>query len=451
MLFSKEDIRKLIIPLLIEQFLSVLVGMADIVMVSSAGETAVSGVSLVDLINVLIINLFAALGTGGAVVSSQLIGAKDNKRAKDSANQLMYITLFASVIILVICQFIKVQLLHLLFGTVDDAIMDSALIYFTITSISYPFIALYNSGAALFRAMGNSRISMVTSTIMNLINIAGNALLIYGFHMAAAGVALSTLISRIVAAMVVMALLHNKKNMIYVENLLKLKIDLKMIQRILGIGIPSCLENSIFQLGRLLLVSMISTFGTEQIAANAVANTLDGFCIIPGQAMGLALITVVGRCVGADDWYQVKFYIKKLMKMTYVAFWAVNVVLIALLPFLLRLYNLSDEANRLSWILVMIHCICGMILWPMSFTLPNALRAANDVRITMLISIFSMLVFRLGFSRIIGINMGMKIIGVWIGMVIDWVFRVICFTLRVRKKLWMEPFVDGERQKEVSV
>ncbi len=437
-LFSREDIRKLIIPLLIEQFLAVMVGMADIVMVSSAGETAVSGVSLVDLINVLIINIFAALGTGGAVVASQLIGARENERARASANQLIYITALASVVIMVVCLLVRVPLLRLLFGSVDDAIMDSALIYFTISAVSYPFIALYNSGAALFRAMGNSRISMITSAVMNLLNIAGNALFVYGFHMAAGGVALSSLLSRIVAAAVVLKLLHNQKNVIYVEKLLRFKIDPRMIKRILGVGIPSSLENSVFQLGRLLLVSMISTFGTAQIAANAVANTLDGFSIIPGQAMGLALITVIGRCVGADDWDQVRFYLKRLMKLTYLAFWAVDLFLLLMLPVILPFYNLSDEAYQLSRTLVMIHCICGMAIWPLSFTLPNALRAANDVRFTMVISIFSMLVFRIGFSRVLGINFGLKIIGVWIGMVIDWIFRSICFCLRVRKKIWRQ-------------
>jgi len=436
MIFSKKDIKKLVLPLMIEQFLAVAVGMADIIMVSSAGETAVSGVALVDLINVLIINIFAALGTGGAVVASQLIGAKDIERAVRSSNQLLYMSAMVSLVMMTVILLVKEWLLKILFGTVDPAVMDSALVYLTISAFSYPFIALYNSGAALFRAMGNSRISMTTSAVMNLINIGGNAVFVYGCHMAAGGVALSSLISRMIAAVVVIVLLHNRKNMIYVAQLLRFRLDWRLIKRILGIGIPSSLENSVFQLGRVLLVSMISTFGTAQIAANAVANTLDGFAIIPGQAMGLAMITVVGRCVGAGDWQQVKFYIKKMMQYTYMFFWAVNIFLMAVLPFVLKLYNLSDEAYRYAWILVMLHSICGMVFWPLSFTLPNALRAASDVRATMAISIFSMLVFRLGFAQLLGIHFGMKIIGIWIAMVIDWIFRLGCFMLRVRRKIW---------------
>lgn len=436
MLFSKSDIKKLVIPLIIEQLLAVLVGMSDIMMVSSAGEAAVSGVSLVDLINVLINTIFAALGTGGAVVASQLLGARDEKKAKASANQLIYMAIVISLIITVIALLVRRGLLHLLFGSVDADVMQSALIYFTISAVSYPFIAVYNGGAALFRAMGNSKVSMIASTIMNLINIAGNAICVFGLHMGVAGVAVPSLVSRIFSAILMIVLLYNRKHVIHFEKLWRFKIDWRMMRRIVAIALPSSVENSMFQLGRLLLVSMISTFGTAQIAANAVANTLDGFGIIPGQAMGLALITVIGRCVGAEAWDQSRFYLKKMMKMTYVFMFITNGGLLIGLKWILLLYNLSAEAYWYALILVLIHGSCAMILWPISFTLPNALRAANDVRPTMIISIFSMMVFRLGFSYIFGVMMQLGIIGVWIAMVIDWLFRIACFLIRTRKIFW---------------
>lgn len=438
MLFSKSDIKKLVIPLLIEQLLAVLVGMADIIMVSSAGEAAVSGVSLVDLINVLINTIFAALGTGGAVVASQLIGARDEKKAKASANQLIYMALVISVIVMILSLILRKGLLRLLFGSVDDDVMDSAIIYFTISALSYPAIAVYNGGAALFRSMGNSRVSMIASAIMNVINICGNAICVYGLHMKVAGVAIPSLISRVFAAALMIILLHNRNRIIYFEQLWHFKVDWSMMKRIISIALPSSVENSMFQLGRLLLVSMISTFGTAQIASNAVANTLDGFGIIPGQAIGLAMITVVGQCVGADDWDQVRFYLKKLMKMAYLFMFITNACLLVGLKWILLLYNLSPEANWYAFVLVLIHASCAILLWPASFTLPNALRAANDVRMTMIISIFSMMVFRLGFSYIFGVIMGLGIIGVWIAMVIDWIFRIICFVSRTRKKIWLE-------------
>lgn len=435
-MFSNQALKKLIVPLLIEQLLSVLVGMADIMMVSSVGEAAVSGVALVDLINVLIINIFAALATGGAVVVAQLIGSKDQPRARKAANQLIYITALISLVIMVIILITNRGLLGLLFGKTEAQVMENAVTYFWISALSYPAIALYNAGAALFRSVGNSRISMAVSALMNVLNIIGNAVFVFGFHRGVDGVAASSLLSRYVAAVIVLVLLHRKHYAIYIEKLLRFKLDLKMMKRILAIGIPSSLENSFFQLGRVLLVSMISGFGTAQIAANAVANNLDNFGILPGQAMGLALITVIGQCVGAGDYDQVRYYLKKLMKITYVIMWVLNIVLFAALPLILKAYNLSDEAYNYTVILICIHNGCALFLWPASFTMPNALRAANDVRFPMVISVFSMCFFRIGFSFILGIHMGLGVIGVWIAMVMDWIFRVICFTLRTRHVLW---------------
>lgn len=436
LLFTNADLKKLIVPLIIEQFLSVMVGMADIMMVSAAGETAVSGVALVDLINVLIINIFAALGTGGAVVVAQLLGARQKERARQAACQLVYITAAIGIVMMAAVCLWRSPLLHLLFGSTEKAVMDSALIYFLISAFSYPFIAVYNAGAALFRAQGNSRISMYISALMNVVNIIGNAVFVYVFHRGADGVAASSTISRAMAAVIVIALLHKKTLEVYVEKLLHFKLDRRLILRILSIGIPNSLENSFFQLGRVLLVSMISGFGTVQITANAVGNNLAAFCIMPGQAMGLALVTVIGQCVGSGDFVQVRYYLKKLMKYTYIMMWALNLVLFLILPVILSAYNMSEETYTLALILICIHNISAIFLWPLSFTMPNALRAANDVRFPMAISIFSMCVFRLGFSYVIGVIFGYGAIGVWIAMVIDWVFRVICFLLRVRRVLW---------------
>ena len=436
LLFSNDRLKKLIIPLLIEQLLAVMVGMADIMMVSAAGEAAVSGVALVDLMNVLIINIFAALGTGGAVVVAQLLGAGEEKRVRLAANQLIYITGFMGIIMMVVVCLWRVPLLKLLFGSTEAAVMDSALIYFLISAFSYPFIALYNAGAALFRAQGNSKISMYISALMNVVNIAGNGIFVFGFHRGADGVALSSTISRAVAAVIVLVLLHNKRNPVHVSGLLRFRTDFRMIKRILKIGVPNSLENSFFQLGRVLLVSLISGFGTAQIAANAVANNLAAFCTLPGQAMGLAMVTVIGQCVGANDFVQVRYYFKRLMKLTYLLMWAVNALLFAALPLILSAYTMTKQATDIAFLLICIHNISGIFLWPLSFTMPNALRAANDVRFPMAISIFSMCMFRLIFSYIIGVYFGLGVVGVWIAMVIDWIFRILCFSFRVRHILW---------------
>jgi len=449
--FSNQDLKKLIVPLMIEQALAITVGMMDTVMVSFLGDAAVSGVSLVDMINVLIINIFAALATGGAVVASQFIGARQREKACKSANQLLIVTFVISAVIMAFALVFRSQLLLLLFGSIEADVMENAKRYFLITGLSYPFIAMYNSCAALFRAMGNSRISMFASTVVNLINIAGNAICIYLLRMGVEGVAIPTLVSRMVGAIMLLVPLSSPYREIYIRRKGFLP-DLGIIRKILFIGVPSGLENSLFQLGRVLVVSIIAAFGTVQIAANAVANNLDSLGCIPGQAMSLAMITVIGRCVGAYDYEQAKFYIKKLMKITYAVTIAMNSLILISMPLLLRAYNLSDETLRLASILVLIHNGCAMLLWPASFTLPNALRAANDVKFTMTVSIASMFVFRVLFSFILGKGMGWGAIGVWIAMIMDWICRVGFFIARLRSGRWETMYVpDTSDNAELSV
>lgn len=437
-MFSKQALRRLIIPLMIEQFLSVMVGMADIMMVSAAGETAVSSVALVDLINVLIINVFSALATGGAVVCAQSIGARELDRADRAANQLMYIVTAAALVIMALVLALHRGLLGLLFGRVEPAVMEGAVTYFIISALSYPFIALYNGCAALLRATGNSRASMYVSALMNVLNVIGNAVLVYGLHMGVAGVALPSLFSRAVAAAVMLALLHSGRGLVRIHGLLRFRFEPDTMARILRIGIPNGLENSFFQLGRVVLVSLISTFGTVQTAANAVANNIDNFGVIPGQALGLALITVVGQCVGAQEWEQVRFYTKKLVKFTYFCTWGLNAALLLGLPLILSLYSLTPETRWYAAVLIWIHNGCAMLFWPLAFTMPNALRAAGDVRVPMAISIVSMVAVRVGGSYLLGLHFGLGAIGVWLAMVGDWIVRVVCFVLRARKKLWLE-------------
>ena len=434
-LFSNKDLKKLIIPLIFEQALVITVGMADTMMISSVGEAAVSGVSLVDMVNNLIFNILAALATGGAVVTSQYIGAKKLSEARKSARQLLYTVIFSSVTVTVLVLLARVPILRLFFGSIEQDVMKNALVYLVISAISFPFLAVYNASAALFRSMGNSQITLKVSILINLINIIGNAFCIFVLHMGVEGVAIPSLISRAVGGMILYLLLKNPKYPVCFEKT-AFALDWYTIKKILYIGIPSGIENGIFQLGRVLVVSIISGFGTVQIAANGVANNLDSVGCIIGQAMSLAMITVIGQCVGANDEKQIRYYTKKLLTITYIAtFLLVSSVLLALHP-ILSLYGLSQETTELAYILIMIHNGFAMLMWPVAFVLPNMLRACNDVRFTMVVSIFSMFVFRIGFSDIIGVRMGMGAIGVWIALVIDWVFRLSLFIGRYLKGSW---------------
>lgn len=448
-MFSKKDLQKLIIPLIIEQLLGISVGMFDTIMISSLGESAVSGVSLVDMLNVLMINIFAALATGGAVICAYELGKikklmeqdtsvkNDFPGARSAAKQLLIVLLVASILVAGLALFFRVGLLRLCFGAIEDDVMANALSYFVISAISYPFIAIYNGLAALFRTMGNSKITMIASFFMNLLNICGNALFIYVFNWGVSGAAWSTTISRFLGMLLLFVIISNKNHEIYINLREKFRLDFHVMKKILGIGIPGSLENSVFQLGRILVISMIAGFGTAQVAANAVANNLDSLGCIPGQALGLAVVTVVGQCIGAGDYDSARQYEQKLLKFAYLSMAVVNILILVSLPLSLKLYNLTKETLELAAILVILHDGFAMIFWPTAFVLPNALRAAQDVRFTMVVSIFSMIAFRIFFSWVIGVRFGMGIIGVWIAMIIDWVFRGGLFIWRVRSGHWL--------------
>ncbi|MDO5417832.1 MAG: MATE family efflux transporter [Lachnospiraceae bacterium] len=435
-LFSNQDLKRLIVPLIIEQILAVSVGMADTMMVSSVGEAATSGVSLVDMINNLLISVFAAVSTGGAVVASQYLGKRDRKKACESANQLLLITgLIAAAVMAVSILFRKGLLNVIYYGTPQD-VMQNAQVYLLISALSYPFLAVYNSCAALFRSMGNSRVSMQVSILMNIINIIGNACFLFLFHWGVAGAAAASLLARMTACVILMLRLRNPALEIHTETGTGIRWNGAMIRNILHIGLPGGVESSIFQLGRVLVVSMIATFGTVQIAANAVANNLDGMGVLPGQAMNLAVITVIGQCVGAGDYEQAEYYTKKLMKFTYLINGLCCAAVILTMPLTMRLYGLSAETLRLAAVLVLIHDGCAILLWPASFTLTNVLRAANDVRFPMVVSILSMIVCRLGLSFVIGVGLGWGAIGVWAAMVVDWIARTCFFAIRYRSGKW---------------
>ncbi len=444
MLFSKQDLRRLIIPLIIEQILAVTIGMADTVMVASVGEAAVSGISLVDSVNQLLINIFSAMATGGAVVCSQYLGRQERNHACDAAKQLLLGTTVLALILMVTALLGRDPIIRIVFGDIEADVFHNAQIYMVLSAISYPFLAIYNAGAALYRSMGNSKISMYTSVLMNLVNIGGNALTIFVFQMGVAGAGLATLLSRALGAVIMMVLLtRNHTQSIYIQRLFHLEFRPQMMKSILRIGIPNGLENSVFQVGKVLVQSLISSFGTTAIAANAVASNIASMMVLPGSAIGLAMITVVGRCVGAKDYDQAKHYTFRLMKYTYLFMGILDVALLACTPLFVRLYNLTSETAATALWLMIFYGICAFIIWPSSFVLPNALRAANDVRYTMIVSIVSMWLCRIVASYILarGLQLGVK--GVWIAMVLDWVFRSIFFIVRFQRGKWREKQLLG--------
>ena len=437
-LFSRNDLVRLIIPLIVDQFLQVAVGLSDSIMVARVGEAAVSGVSLVDTVMLLIINIFTALATGGAVIAGQYLGRKDPKTGCEATAQLFNFTFLFSIFIMILGYLGQNVILYHVFGKIEPEVMKDSRTYLLIVLSSIPMIAMYNAGAAIFRAMGNSNIAMKTSLLMNSINVFGNALLIFGFHRGVEGVAIPTVVSRGVACVVILILLNNQEHELHILHPYPFKIKWNVLKKILYIGIPNGLENSMFQLGKIAVLSLVSGLGTASLAANAVGNNIANFAVLPGMSFGFALLTVCAQCVGAGDFEQVKYYTKHMLRVEYLCLIASNLIVILALPFILSVYNLSDEAARYANDIILYHAACVVTIWPLSFTLPNTLRAAADVKITMVLSIISMWVFRFGFSYLLTMVFHMGIFGVWVAMTIDWLVRGIFFVCRYRSGRWQK-------------
>lgn len=435
--FDRNYMAKLILPLIVEQILAVTVGMADMIMVSGAGETAVSGVSLVNTISNLLIYVFEALATGGAVIAAQALGARKKKLAQIIANQLILVCFVSGLLITVLSVALNKAILSLIYGQVEQSVMENAVVYFYITAFSFPFLSVYYGAAALFRSMGNSKLSMYVSAAMNVLNIIGNAVFVFVYHMGIAGVGYSTLISRAFACIVVLLILRNEKGDLHIDKYLRLGFDPEVIGKILAIGVPSGIDNAMFQIGKLFTQSLISSFGTSSIAANATASTIELLATIPAAAMALALTTVVGQCVGAGDYSSAKKYAEKMMKWAYLMLWAENIIIIFFTPAIASWYHLTEEGNYLAKKLIWYHSICCMIAWPAAFTLPAILRAAGDVKFVMFSSIASMWVFRIALAYVIGGYLGLGVFGVWIAMTIDWGVRSILNMLRLKSGKWM--------------
>ena len=439
--FSNQQLKRLIMPLIVEQCLAITVGLADSIMVASVGEAAVSAVSLVDSINTLLFYGFSALATGGAVVCGQFIGRRDYKKANDSAQQLLVFIVLLAAGLTALLYLFKYFILHGLFGQIEEDVMNYANTYFIIVEASIPFIALYNAGAALFRVMGNSSVSMKISLGMNVINVCGNALLIFGLHMGVEGVAIPTLVSRIAGAAVVIGMLRNEKYTMHISRPFRYQFNPYTVRNILKIGVPSGLESSLFHLGKILLLSVVSAFGTASIAANAIGNTLATFQTLPPSAIGVGMITVVSQCTGAGDFQAARFYTKKLMKWAYLSMLAINVAIFAAMPLIISLYQVSDEAARIAEILLWLHGGIGIVLWPLAFTLPQALKAAGDTTYVMLMAVGSMWAFRIVTGILFAKPLGMGVLGIWIAMFIDWACRIVFIVVRYRGHKWEEKYV----------
>lgn len=434
--FSKRDLVKLMIPLMVEQLLLVTVGLADSMMVSGLGEAAVSGVSLVDTVTILLTNLIGYFAAGSAIVVGQYLGAREREKAQGAANQMLLFTVTVAIVFTGIIFALRNVIIHGLLGAIEPAVADNAVRYFNIVELSIVPLSFYMVGASLFRIMGNAAVTMCVSFFVNLFNVAGNAVLIFGAKMGVEGAALPTLFSRVFGAILILCLMRKADIPIRLTVSFPPKFDRNAILQIVRTGVPNAIEGSVFQLGKILLVSVIAAFGTSAITANAIGNTVSTFQALPASATCLAMTSVVSFCVGRGIYNSVSLYIKKLMKFAYIGDLIVNTVVVLALDLILGLYNVSAETELLAKIIIISYAAVTLLLWPFSFTFPNALRAAGDTRFVMIVSIISMLGLRLILGMILAKTIGWGVLGVWIAMYADWAFRSICFVLRYRSGRW---------------
>ena len=450
MLFTGRQIATIVIPLILQSLLSIAIGMIDSIMVSNKGQDAFAGVSLVGSLDVLLITLFSSLNAGGAVVLAQTMGRGDQKRTCEVAKQLCYVSAIVATAISIVVLILRGSILTILFGEAEEAVMQNALSYFTIIALSFPFLAIENSVAAIFRTQGDTMISLKISVFMNLLNICGNAFFIYGLDLGATGAAIATLISRIVGAVSVTFIAHNKKRYIYLEKFFHYRPNFSIIKEILRIGIPSAIENSMFQFGRLITSSLVSNLGTMAIAANSAALSVANLHYAVGGAFQSTMVAVVGRCIGAEEKSQAKHYTRSILFSCYgVLFAVIGLVTIFSVP-LLKLFGLPSDSTGQAQQLLFYHNAVSVLIWPIAFCLNNAFRAANDVKFSMIVSIASMWVFRVALGYVFALStvsvfglfsfggLGLGVMGVWIAMTVDWAVRTIFFTLRWHGDRWLK-------------
>lgn len=436
-MFSNRDLKNMIVPLFFEQLLVMLVGIMDTFIVSYVGEAAVSGVSLVNSFNTIFIYLFTALASGGAVVISQYIGNKDQKNSVRSSSQLLMFSTLLSIVLTCIVLMFHQAILSALFGKVEIDVMNACITYIVISALSYPFIAIYNAGASLFRSMGKTKTTMYVSLASNIINVIGNCIGVFVLHAGVAGVAIPSLIARAFSAIVITKLCFQQNQMTYYTKKDLFAFDTDILRKVLSIAVPNGIENGIFQFVKVALSSVVALFGTYQIAANGVAQSIWSLAALMGVTLGPVYITVIGQCMGSGNQEQAKYYFKKLNKLAIVLSIVWNLIVLALTPVFMHFYQLSSETLQLIFYLVVIHGVFNAIVYPISGPLSNGLRAAGDVKFTMIVSIASTLLARFVFSIIFAIYLNMGVIGIAFAMCLDWTIRAVIFYCRYRSLKWL--------------
>lgn len=437
-LYSNKALFYLFIPLLVEYALEFFVGLADSIMVASLGESAISGVSLVDFLIQLCIFSFSALATGGAVVAGQYLGDNQIEKAQNASTQLVWFSTISSSLLMIVVIILRQLLIGLLFGQIEADVWHNADIYLYIVALSIPFIAIYNVGAAIFRTTNDAFLPMKIMLVCDVINVVGNAFCIYYLGWDVRGVAIPTVMSGVVAALIILYFVLDEDYKLHIKRTLKHRFDVNILKKVLKVGIPYGIENGLFQLGRILILSLVSTFGTMAIAANSVGYAIGIFSVLPGFAINLGLTAIISRCVGANDYEQARYYNKKCLVIVIVSHIVINAVIFAILPVVLGIYNLSFQTASMATEMIIWHGIFAIIIWPFSFTIPATFRGAGDSKTVMYISLIVMFTCRIALSYVIADWLGVGVFGTWIAMFIDWYVRAALYIYRYFSNKWTQ-------------
>ncbi|WP_458454450.1 MATE family efflux transporter [Methanobrevibacter sp.] len=437
-LYTNKALLYLFLPLLVEYALEFFVGLADSIMVASLGEAAISGVSLVDFLMQFLIFSFSALATGGAVVAGQYLGDKQLDMAQNSATQLVWFSTILSTLLMIAVVILRHVLISVLFGHIEADVWHNADVYLYIVALSIPFMAIYNAGAAIFRTTNNATLPMKVMLVCDVLNVIGNAYCIYFLGWDVTGVAVPTVISRVLAALVILYFVADENYQLHIKRTFKHRFDRLMLKKVLQVGIPYGIENGLFQLGRILILSLVSTFGTIAIAANSVGYAIGIFSVLPGFAINLGLTAIISNCVGANDYEQARYYNKKCLALVFMSHFAINMVIFAIFPSVLGIYNLSAQTAQMATEMVFWHGIFAIIIWPLSFTIPATFRGAGDSKTVMYISLIVMFTCRIALAYVIADWMGVGVFGTWIAMFVDWYVRAGIYIYRYFSNKWTE-------------
>lgn len=436
--FSNADLTKLFFPIAVEQFLEYSLGLANSLMAASVSESAVSAISLVEFVMALFISIFTAIATGGSVVASQYLGNKQSGNAKITANQLVWFSFIFALFIAAVIIVLKDIILDYVFGDIGEQVRHDTSHYLVFSAISAPFLAVYAAAAAIFRTMSNAKLPMYIMAAANLLNVLLTAISIYTFHTGILGIAISTLIAKVLACFVIVYLLLDVRLKLHIRKSFIYKFDYEVIKKILNIGVPYGFESSMFYVGRIIVLSLVSLFGTASIAANAVGGTIVMFQVLPGMAIGTGLSVVISRCVGANDFAQAKFYVRKSMISIYIVQLFSTAVILLLLEPLLLVYNLSSEAINLTRQIVWYHGIAMCLIWPLAYTYPTVFRAAGDAKYPMIVNLVCMFACRVILAYVFALTFDLGMIGTWFAMFADWAVKAVLFTIRYLKGTWMK-------------